>query len=130
MRYAHSLFYPVTNESGRAETTTEFALQYRLYDEGTACGRITWSNGWQVGTDLGWSEPILSCGGKDLGGGGAPYTDARDSAAVVVTVNRRARKPLNPSRTPMEVAMPGVHSVRVQHVPEFALDAACSRVVY
>jgi hypothetical protein len=61
---------------------TEVAFQYRLADEEAGCGRVTWANGWQYGTDHGWSEPILACGGKGLGRGGTPYTDARKSAVT------------------------------------------------
>jgi hypothetical protein len=81
-RYAHSPFEDVPSDDGRLEVVTEVALQYRPPDEGSGCGRVTWNNGWQYGSDDGWSEPIFACGGKSLGRGGAPYTDARKSAVT------------------------------------------------
>lgn len=67
-------------DEGRVEVVTEVAFQYRVSDSG--CGRITGADGWQDGTDAAWSEPIFACGGKGLGKGGAPYADARKSAAT------------------------------------------------
>jgi hypothetical protein len=81
-RYVHSPFEDVPSDDGRLEVVTEVAFQYRLADEDAGCGRVTWTNGWQYGSDDGWSEPILACGGKSLGRGGAPYTDARKSAVT------------------------------------------------
>jgi hypothetical protein len=81
-RYVHSSFEDVPSEDGRLEVVTEVAFQYRLPNEETGCGRVIWNSGWQYGSDEGWSEPILACGGKGLGRGGAPYTDARKSAVT------------------------------------------------
>ena len=81
-RYVHSPFVDVPSDDGRLEVVTEVAFQYRLPDEQTGCGRVTWASGWQYGTDQGWSEPIFACGGKGLGRGGAPYTDSRKSAVT------------------------------------------------
>ena len=80
-RYTHSPFEDVGND-GRPEVVTEVAFQYRLADDAAGCGRVTWADGWQYGTDGAWSEPIFACGGKGLGRGGAPYTDARKSAVT------------------------------------------------
>jgi hypothetical protein len=81
-RYAHSPFEDVPSDDGRLEVVTEVAFQYRLPNEGAGCGRVIWNNSWQYGSDDGWSEPIFACGGKGLGRGGAPYTDARKSAVT------------------------------------------------
>jgi hypothetical protein len=81
-RYVHSPFEDVPSEDGRLEVVTEVAFQYRCADEGTGCGRVIWNNGWQYDSDGSWSEPIFACGGKSLGRGGAPYTDARKSAVT------------------------------------------------
>jgi len=56
------------------------AFQRRVPDCGW--GRITGADGWQDGTDAAWSEPIFAGGGKGLGKGGAPCTDARKSAVT------------------------------------------------
>jgi hypothetical protein len=80
-RYVHSPFEDVPSDDGRLEMVTEVAFQYRVTEE-SGCGRVTWTNGWQYGSDDGWSEPIFACGGKSLGRGGAPYTDARKSAVT------------------------------------------------
>jgi hypothetical protein len=81
-RYTHNPFEDVPTDDGRLEVVTEVALQYRLADEDAGCGRVSWAQGWQYGRDQGWSEPIFACGGKGLGRGGAPYTDARKSAVT------------------------------------------------
>ena len=81
-RYIHSPFEDVPTDDGRLEVVTEVALQYRLPDDSAGCGRVTWADGWRYGTGEAWSEPILACGGKGLGRGGAPYTDARKSAVT------------------------------------------------
>ena len=80
-RYSHSPFEDVPTDDGRLEVVTEVAFQYRVTEE-AGCGRVIWDNSWQYGSDDGWSEPILACGGKGLGRGGAPYTDARKSAVT------------------------------------------------
>jgi hypothetical protein len=77
----HSPFEDVPSDDGRLEVVTEVAFQYRVTEE-PRCGRIIWNNSWQCGSDDGWSEPIFACGGKGLGRGGAPYTDARKSAVT------------------------------------------------
>jgi len=81
-RYVHCPFEDVPTDDGRLEVVTEVAFQYRLPDDGTGCGRVTWAEGWQYGAGQAWSEPILACGGKGMGRGGAPYTDARKSAVT------------------------------------------------
>jgi hypothetical protein len=81
-RYVHSPFEDVPSDDGRLEVVTEVAFQYRLPEGEAGCGRVIWNNGWQYGADGGWSEPIFACGGKGLGRGGAPYTDARKSAVT------------------------------------------------
>jgi hypothetical protein len=81
-RYVHSPFEDVPTDNGRLEVVTEVAFQYRLADEEAGCGRVTWADDWQYDTGHGWSEPILACGGKGPGRGGAPYTDARKSAVT------------------------------------------------
>ena len=80
-RYAHSPFETVGTDEGRLEVVTEVAVQYRTSND-SGCGRVSWTDGWEYGGDLSWSEPILACGGKGLGKGGAPYTDARKSAVT------------------------------------------------
>lgn len=81
-RYSHSSFDDVATADGRLEVVTEVALQYRSGDDSAGCGRVTWTDTWEYSGDHGWSEPIFACGGKGLGRGGAPYTDARKSAVT------------------------------------------------
>jgi hypothetical protein len=89
-RYVHSPFQKMTTDSGYEEITTEVALQYRLpaTSDSVSCDKVMWdaqANGWSLrsgGSNQDWSEPILACGGKGLGPGGAPFTDARKSAVT------------------------------------------------
>ena len=80
-RYTHSPFETVGVDEGRLEVVTEVALQYRS-SNGPGCGRASWTTGWEYSGEEHWSEPIFACGGKGLGKGGAPYTDAHKSAVT------------------------------------------------
>jgi hypothetical protein len=89
-RYAHSPFEELHTDNGRAEIVTEVALQYRFpaTNDCTGCDQVVWdaqANDWTFrdgGSNHNWSEPIFACGGKSLGKGGAPFTDARKSAVT------------------------------------------------
>ena len=87
-RYVHSPFEEVQTDNGRTEIITEVAFQYRFKatNDCTGCDRIVWNA--QTGdwdhrnSNHDWSEPIFAAGGKSVGKGGAPFTDARKSAVT------------------------------------------------
>jgi hypothetical protein len=89
-RYVHGPFEELTTDNGWVEVVTEVALQYRF--DGTndcaGCDKVLWdaqTNDWSFrkgASNHDWSEPIFACGGKGLGKGGAPFTDARKSAVT------------------------------------------------
>jgi hypothetical protein len=87
-RYAHSPFEEVHTDTRRVEIVTEVAFQYRFpaTTDGIGCAPITWdaqASGWAFRGETGvWNEPILACGGKSVGKGGAAVTDARKSAVT------------------------------------------------
>ncbi|MGD2177879.1 MAG: hypothetical protein PVG71_08660, partial [Anaerolineae bacterium] len=84
-RYVHSPFEDVPSEDGRLEIVTEVAFQYHFdaTNDCAGCDRVVWDDGWTFrASNHDWSEPIFACGGKGLGKGGAPYTDARKSAVT------------------------------------------------
>ena len=73
--------------NGWTEIVTEVALQYGFVptSDCVGTGPVDWRSGWAIRTsELGtcWSEPILACGGKSVGKGGAAFTDARKSAVT------------------------------------------------
>ena len=78
-RYIHSPF-----EQMDGEVITEVALQYPV--EGSAAAAVVWDEegrNWAfLPNTSDWSWPIFACGGKKLGKGGAPLTDARKSAVT------------------------------------------------
>ena len=78
-RYVHSSF-----EQMEGEVITEAALQYPV--EGSEAAAIIWDGeggGWAfLPNTSGWSWPVFASGGKRLGKGGAPLTDARKSAVT------------------------------------------------
>ena len=89
-RYVHSPFEEIHTDSGRTEIVTEVALQYRFNatNDCVGCDKVVWNaqtadwafrNG---ASNNDWSEPIFACGGKSVGKGGAPFTDARKSAVT------------------------------------------------
>jgi hypothetical protein len=77
-RYVHS-----SVEQVDGEVIAEVAFHYLV--EGSSAHAVVWEaeNGWAFlpGTS-GWSWPIFACGGKRVGKGGAPLTDARKSAVT------------------------------------------------
>ena len=89
-RYVRSPFEELHADNGRAEIVTEVALQYRFpaTNDCVGCDQVVWNaqvNDWAFrngGSNHDWSEPIFACGGKSLGKGGAPFTDARKSAVT------------------------------------------------
>ena len=86
-RYVHSPFEVLDTGNGRQEIVTEVAFQYRFSptDDCVGTGPVDWNSGWAIRTsEIGtaWSEPILACGGKSVGKGGAAFTDARKSAVT------------------------------------------------
>lgn len=89
-RYVHSLFEERATDSGYVEIITEVALQYRFKatNDCVGCDKVIWdaqARGWTFrngASNRDWSEPVFACGGKGLGRGGAPYTDARKSAVT------------------------------------------------
>jgi hypothetical protein len=89
-RYAHSPFEELTTDNGWVEVVTEVALQYRFSatNDCAGCDKVLWdaqTNDWSFrkgASNHDWSEPIFACGGKGLGKGGAPFTDARKSAVT------------------------------------------------
>jgi hypothetical protein len=87
-RYVHSPFDDVATDDSRLEVVTEVALQYRFKatNERAGCDRVAWdaqTGNWTFrASNHDWGEPIYACGGKGLGRGGAPYTDARKSAVT------------------------------------------------
>jgi hypothetical protein len=86
-RYVHAPFEELTTDSGYVEITTEVALQYRFdaTNDCVGCDKVVWdaqANDWSFrnhASNHDWSEPIFACGGRGLGQGGAPFTDARKS---------------------------------------------------
>jgi hypothetical protein len=66
------------------------ALQYRLdpTNECAGCDKVVWdaqTHDWSFrkgASDKDWSEPIFACGGRGLGKGSTPFTDARKSAVT------------------------------------------------
>jgi len=87
-RYVHSPFEEMHTDNGRVEIVTEVAFQYRfpVRDDCGGCAPVVWdaqAGGWAFRASNGdWSEPILACGGKSVGKGGAAHTDARKSAVT------------------------------------------------
>ena len=84
-RYAHAPFETLVLADQRTEILTEIALQYRVADsEQRGCPPVEWRDGWRPDHDRErvWSEPIYATGGRSLGRGNAPYTDARKSAVT------------------------------------------------
>lgn len=84
-RYVHTPFETVVTGDQRAEILTEVALQYRVSDdEQRGCGPVEWHEGWRIRSDhpWHWSEPVFAVGGRGLGRGSAPNTDARKSAVT------------------------------------------------
>jgi hypothetical protein len=84
-RYVHGPFEDVATDDGCLEVVTEVALQYRFgaTNDRPGSDRVVWDDGWTFrASNHDWSEPIFACGGKALGRGGAPYTDARRSAVT------------------------------------------------
>ena len=86
-RYVHAPFEVLDTGNGRREIVTEVALQYRFVptSDYVGTGPVDWSAGWVIRTSeisTAWSEPILACGGKSIGKGGAAFTDARKSAVT------------------------------------------------
>ena len=83
-RYAHTPFELLTTPNGITEIVTEVALQYRLPADQEGSPAVIWEDErWTSLPGLAcWSQPILASGGKSLGKGGAPYTDARKSAVT------------------------------------------------
>ena len=87
-RYVHSPFEDVPADDGRLELVTEVAFQYRFAatNDCAGCDRVAWdaqAGSWTFrASNHDWSEPIYACGGKQLGRGSAPYTDARKSAVT------------------------------------------------
>jgi len=78
-RYVHAPF-----EQLDGEVVTEVAVQYPV--EGSNVPAVVWdaeAGNWGFLPDTsGWSWPILAVGGKKVGKGGAPLTDARKSAVT------------------------------------------------
>lgn len=85
-RYVHSPFETLVTVGEKTEIMTEVALQYRVSDkEQAGCGPIEWHDeAWRIRPDHPWvwSEPIYAAGGKGIGKGSVPYTDARKSAVT------------------------------------------------
>jgi hypothetical protein len=89
-RYAHSPFEELQAENGRVEIVTEVAFQYRFKatNECVGCDPVVWDAGradWAYRnghSNHDWSEPIFASGGKLVGKGSAPLTDARKSAVT------------------------------------------------
>ena len=87
-RYVHGPFEELQSDNGRVEVVTEVALQYRfpVRDDCAGCAPVVWdaqASSWAFRASNGdWSEPILACGGKSVGKGGAAHTDARKSAVT------------------------------------------------
>lgn len=89
-RYVHGPFAEVNTHDGRTEIVTEVAFQYRYHasNDCVGCDKIVWDT--QIGnwafrnhdSNHDWSEPIFAAGGKSVGKGGAPFTDARKSATT------------------------------------------------
>jgi hypothetical protein len=88
-RYAHSPF-EVFTDNGKEEIITEVAFQYRFSatNDCTGCDPVVWdaqANDWTFRnghSNHNWSEPIFASGGKLVGKGSAPLTDARKSAVT------------------------------------------------
>ena len=88
-RYVHSPF-EVCTDNGKTEIVTEVALQYRFpaTNDCPGCDPIVWdaqANDWTFrnhDSNQNWSEPIFTSGGKLVGKGSAPLTDARKSAVT------------------------------------------------
>lgn len=75
-RYAHSVFDEINKE-----IITWVAVQYAVEDGG--CGRVEWDamiGHWRIVEGTGWSEPIYTVGGNQVGKGSIPVTDAKKSA--------------------------------------------------
>jgi hypothetical protein len=87
-RFVHSPFDVLHTSEGRAEIVTEVAFQYRFptTNDLVGCGRVAWdvrSHDWAFrNSNHDWSEPIFACGGRGVGKGSAPLTDARKSAVT------------------------------------------------
>ena len=86
-RYVHAPFEVLDTGNGRTEIVTEVALQYRFVptSDCVGTGPVDWNAGWAICTSevsTAWSEPVLACGGKSVGKGGAAFTDARKSAVT------------------------------------------------
>lgn len=85
-RYTHAEFEVIVTADQRTEIITEVALQYRISDDQQrGCGPVEWyDHGWRMRPDhpWHWSEPVFAVGGRCLGRGNAPYTDARKSAVT------------------------------------------------
>ena len=87
--YVHSPF-EVCTDNGKNEIVTEVALQYRFpaTNDCPGCDPVVWdaqANDWTFrnhDSNQNWSEPIFACGGKLVGKGSAPITDARKSAVT------------------------------------------------
>ena len=85
-RYVHAPFEVLDTGNGRTEIVTEVALQYRFVptSDCVGTGSVDWRTGWAIRTSeisTSRSEPILACGGKSVGKGGAALSGARKSAA-------------------------------------------------
>jgi hypothetical protein len=89
-RYAHSPFEELQAENGRVEIVTEVAFQFRFKatNDCTGCDPVVWdaqANDWTFcngHSNRDWSEPIFASGGRLVGKGSAPLTDARKSAVT------------------------------------------------
>ena len=89
-RYVHAPFEERSTDSGYLEIVTEVAFQYRFQatNDCVGCDKVMWdgqTRSWAFrngASNHDWSEPVFACGGKGLGRGGAPYTDARKSAVT------------------------------------------------
>jgi hypothetical protein len=89
-RYVHSPFEEIHTDSGRTEIVTEVAFQYRFpaSNDVVGCDKVVWdaqTADWAYrngASNNDWSEPIFAAGGRSLGKGGAPFTDARKSAVT------------------------------------------------
>jgi hypothetical protein len=78
-RYVHSSF-----DWFEGEIVTELALQYAA--EGSTAGALMWDarhGDWTfLPGSTGWSSPVFAVGGRKMGKGGVPFTDARKSAVT------------------------------------------------
>lgn len=89
-RYVHCAFQELESDNGRVEIVTEVALQYRFHatNDCVGCDQVVWNaqaEDWAFrdhGSNHDWSEPVFACGGRGIGKGSAPLTDARKSAVT------------------------------------------------